>query len=538
MWPESARTQGHVFLAVAVVLVVGTVGAGWALAPSVDDPSGDPSRSLLVGVQAGPVAEIDGNGTVEWAVESGSHFDVTEVDNDTVIATVTRGGVRNCGRYEPPCARTGFQTIRLTPDPEVVSNWTIPVPRSRDSQIHDVEVLDSGRVAVADMAAERVFVVDPDTGTVHWQWNASSVYDPPPDPLAVDWLHVNDVDHVGEDRFLVSVRNENQLLVVERGEGVVETINEDGDPSVLNRQHNPQWLGPNAVLVADSHNDRVVELHRRGGTWEVAWSVRSAAGVPFDWPRDADRLPGGTTLVTDTRNSRVVEIAENGTTVASYSVPGRLPYEADLRGVGETVGAEAYEPRAVPLGRTSGDVPVLSVLLLSLRQLVKLPFWLSEGHLLAFVAGGVALVGAADRYVESVRRDWTTDVSVRPEWLRRGLSVCRVVLAGGAFLAGLGLLATGVTVFLSEETGLRVGLGFVLLLVGWAELRDAELERLSLPSPFGRVATYGRALVVPASLATAGLLAYVSFTWSIAIAETYRVLALLLVVCTLRLVTR
>jgi hypothetical protein len=104
-------------------------------------------------------------------------------------------------------------------------------------------------------------------------------------------LHINDVDVIGEDRYLVSVRNANQLLIIERGRGVVEVINEDddrndascrgsgqlrdtdgdrdvrcGDPSILDHQHNPQYLEEGAILAADSENDRVVELTKRAAS--------------------------------------------------------------------------------------------------------------------------------------------------------------------------------------------------------------------------------------------------------------------------------
>ena len=64
-------------------------------------------------------------------------------------------------------------------------------------------------------------------GAVTWQGNASSFYDSPADPMTTDWLHINDVDVIEEGRYLVSIRNANQLVIVERGAGVVDVINED-----------------------------------------------------------------------------------------------------------------------------------------------------------------------------------------------------------------------------------------------------------------------------------------------------------------------
>jgi hypothetical protein len=209
------------------------------------------------------------------------------------------------------------------------------------------------------------------------------------------------------------VRNANQLLIVERGTGVVEVINEDrdggdrirGDPAVLHRQHNPQWLGDGAVLVADSENHRVVELHRTADGWEPAWVLTGAAGEAFDWPRDADRLPGGATLVTDTRNARLLLVDESGATLAVHRLDYRtLPYEADVAG-GEPVGGPRYAvaandtpggtataPPASPRVEAPHVVPVLTPALRALSAAVRLPRWFGELHLLAVLVG---LAGAA-----------------------------------------------------------------------------------------------------------------------------------------------
>lgn len=205
-------------------------------------------------------------------------------------------------------------------------------------------MLPSGNIVFADMERERISIIDLEKRDVVWSWNASQYYEAPDDPTKTDWLHINDVDRIGDGRFLVSVRNANQLVIIERGQGVVEVINENGDEDVLNKQHSPQWLGENATLVADSDNRRVVEPHwnETTGTWEVTWSVSKVDGIRFDWPRDADRLPSGNTLITDSRNNRVVEVNENGNLVASYRTSPLL-YEADLAPYAE-LPADSVEP--------------------------------------------------------------------------------------------------------------------------------------------------------------------------------------------------
>ncbi|MFB6087578.1 MAG: hypothetical protein ABEJ85_03565, partial [Haloarculaceae archaeon] len=229
----------------------------------------------LVGMQGtwatkGSVFRLDGS-TIAWktnadpdsATYADSYFDVTKLPNGTVLAAFIDSGYQRCGPYDAPCDRTGYRII----DPDaaggraVLSEYSFPVRSATNSEVHDVERLGPGRFVMTDMDRERIFIEE--NGTVTWQWNASSFYEAPPDPTRRDWLHINDVDTIGEGRFLVSVRNANQLVVVQRGQGVVEVVNADdggsdascskkgqlgdwdgdgdircGDPGVMNHQHN------------------------------------------------------------------------------------------------------------------------------------------------------------------------------------------------------------------------------------------------------------------------------------------------------------
>ena len=422
-------------IAVGVCLLVGTLAISAVTAPAIGSPNREAANETgaltLVGSQGGgpgwhehgSVYLLNGSDVVWREGSAESYFDATRTPDGTVLAGFMQGGYDSCGEYEPPCTRTGFRIIDPGPTPRVVEEYSFPVRTRRNSEVHDVERLDSGEVLLTDMDAERIFTVR--DGEVSWQWSASSFYDAPPDPTRTDWLHINDVDVIDEGRYLVSVRNANQLLVVERGEGVVEVVNEDrsdrndancrqseqlrdtdgdgdvrcGDPSILDHQHNPQWLGDGAVLVADSENDRVVELHERNGTWEVAWSLQRTAGVGLSWPRDADRLSNGNTLVTDTLNKRIVEVNESGEAVWSYRTD-RIPYEADRLPIGEAVGGPTYGDTAtdtVGERRTDSARSMLSVLLVGMQAIYPgLPFWFGETQLLlTLVSLGCLLGGAA-----------------------------------------------------------------------------------------------------------------------------------------------
>ncbi|KAB1198144.1 MULTISPECIES: hypothetical protein [Haloferax] len=402
---ESGGRTGVFVVLLGAGIVVATLVVGAALAPDIGVSAASfggaaPENQTLVGSQGGgPGLHSYGsvylvsNDTVSWRLsDSNSYFDVTRLRDGRILAVFADGGYDDCGPYAAPCSRTGYRIVDPEHEggPATVEEWSFPVRTVRNSEVHDVEPLDSGEMLVADMEHERVFTVR--DGEVTWQWNASSYYDAPADPTKVDWLHINDVDVIGENRYLVSVRNANQLLVVERGSGVVDVINEDtdgdgtGDPTLLRHQHNPQWLGEGAVLVADSGNHRIVELHENeSGVWEVAWTVESASGVDLLWPRDADRLPNGNTLVTDSANRRILEVNRTGSAIWSRETD-YIPYEADRLPVGELVGAPRSDGSEIVATGTI-DVPVVSPLLTTLRSSYPLPYWFTEGYLVSILFG-------------------------------------------------------------------------------------------------------------------------------------------------------
>ena len=426
-----SHTRGTVLISGGIVLFIATILISSVLAPTIGVNTGaDTGKETLVGSQGGGPGwhkygsvYLLNDSTITWRENSAdSYFDVTKLDNGSVIAGFMSDGYNECGPYNPPCSRTGFRVINLTPQPQVVSEYSFPVRTRKDSEVHDVERLPSGEFLLTDMENERIFTVK--GGEVTWRWNASSLYEAPSDPTKTDWLHINDVDVIDEGRYLVSVRNANQLVIVERGKGVVEIINEDepgssdqscrkngqlvdvdgnddvrcGDPTVINHQHNPQWLGEDAVLVADSDNGRVVELHRtESESWEPAWTLDRAGNIELDWPRDADRLPNGNTLITDTLNRRLVEVNESGEVVWSVETQ-RIPYEADRLPVGESVGGPRYNASTEMAASPGNDIPVLSLALVGLRAVFpSVPFWYAETQLLltllslAFVLAGIVI---------------------------------------------------------------------------------------------------------------------------------------------------
>ncbi|WP_160135781.1 aryl-sulfate sulfotransferase [Halococcus salsus] len=284
-------------------------------------------------VSAGP------NATTQWVHDGGAdsrwYYDVDPLSDGNLLVTSTEPGETVVYEYDP---RTRERV------------WT---ERFDIEDTHDVDLIGDDELLVANMRAtndsgtpnDRVFVYNRTQNRVVWEWVVRNHFPRGTDGgYSADWTHVNDVDEVGEGKYLVSLRNFDQAVVVDRSTKRVELrLGRDGAHATLDEQHNPDSLesetGTPTILVADSENDRVVEYERTGGpagngTWERTWALTG-----FDWPRDADRLPNGNTLVTDTLNQRVVEVTPRGEIVWEYFAPW-APYDAERLSAANTTGGE------------------------------------------------------------------------------------------------------------------------------------------------------------------------------------------------------
>lgn len=227
-----------------------------------------------------------------------------------------------------------LQTNLSTGNTELIHAET--VRNEQSVRWHDADRLDSHRFVVAGMDQDRVFIINTTSGITEWSWNAQSGF-----PLEsggkypLDWTHVNDVEELEDGRIMVSLRNQDRVVFLSQQSGVNRsmTLGEEDNYKTLAEQHNPDYIdegGEQSVLVADSGNGRVVEYHRVGETWQRSWRWNDSR---MSWPRDADRLPNGNTLITDSNGGRVIEINPAGNVVWSMNVA--LPYEAERLGTGD-----------------------------------------------------------------------------------------------------------------------------------------------------------------------------------------------------------
>ncbi|RRJ33600.1 aryl-sulfate sulfotransferase [Halocatena pleomorpha] len=281
------------------------------------------------------------NGSLGWHT-SGDQLDVSWFYD---VDPLANGDLLVVGTIEKQKTRV----LRVEPDTGTVK-WSETLPLW---DTHDITLTENGNLLVANMrntengtSNDRLYVYNRTTDEIDWEWRFRDHYPNETDAgvSSDDWTHVNDVDIISPGLYMVSPRNFDEVIVINRSTNkIVMRLGEDESHSTLYEQHNPSYLqGPDGrptFLVADSENDRVVEYacdradsdHPLDGDMKpnCDWNQTWEAGVDqLSWPRDADRLPTGNTLITDTLNHRVIEISPNGTVVWEYSAPW-LPYDVE-----------------------------------------------------------------------------------------------------------------------------------------------------------------------------------------------------------------
>jgi PGF-CTERM protein len=320
-----------VALLVLSTLAVPTVAGQPADNPCVGEMSGEADGTTVLSIQGvrftsdgaekttATFLAVGPNGEVRWVHDASAEgrvwaYDVDPMENGTMLFTATERGVTVVEEWNPETGEHVWsQTFRGVTD------------------AHDAD-LEDGEILLADKGEghERLLAYNRSQRRTVWEWEFEDHYSKdaggPPD----DWTHVNDIDEIGEDRYLASVRNFDQVIVVNRSTDEIEMqLGEDEDHDILNEQHNPAYYeGPDGtptILVADSRNDRVVEYEKTDDGWNMTYEL---VGGGLHEPRDADWLPNGNLLVTDRHAHRVMEVTPEGEVLWEFYTPWQ-PYDAE-----------------------------------------------------------------------------------------------------------------------------------------------------------------------------------------------------------------
>ncbi len=385
------RNRLRAAFVIAVVLSSAVIAYGSthgrSVASEADVPRAEPRDGHTVVTESGRYGTIVAyapDGSLEYYDSSHTkYFDVDPVDGEAMtVEYAASDTIHTEGPTcrTPPCTRNVVERVNLSTG-ETEEIYARYDHREKSGEWHDVDRIDDTHIVVADIVADQVFVVDTETELVEWLWDAQSEF--PVDgggAYPTNWAHINDVEYVerGEHagRIVVSLRNQDQVVFLDRDEGLLEewTLGSEDDYDVLFEQHNPDYIpeeeGGPAVLVADSENDRVQEFQREDGEWNRTWTWTDER---MEWPRDADRLPGGNTLVADTHGERILEIDPDGEIV--WEVPTSHPYDVERLETGaESEGGQSaaqlgLESRTADAGNASGERSFLPVA--TLRSLAR-----------------------------------------------------------------------------------------------------------------------------------------------------------------------
>ena len=161
--------------------------------------------------------------------------------------------------------------------------------------------------------------------------------------------------------ILITVTDENRVIEVDKQTKSIVWEYAEG----LNRPADAERLHNGNTLITDTQNDRVIEVNKEGSiVWECSevnisipvQQPESTVAPIYEYkyvksklnnPCDAHRLPNGNTLIVDTGNSRILEVAPNKTVVWKYDTDLKYPRGAIRLRNGNTAIADTGNHRVV-----------------------------------------------------------------------------------------------------------------------------------------------------------------------------------------------
>ncbi|WP_137285566.1 arylsulfotransferase family protein [Halorussus salinisoli] len=304
-----------------------------------------PAKLVGVGPQ-GEVLWVHHNAEEYDAVWS---YDVDPMENGNLFVTAAiRDRKTVVYEFNPRTQKTVWETrfdIADTHDADLINNGTEILVANMRNYNETTEENDA-----------RIFVYNRSQEKIVWEWQfdeQTTFTKQQGAPYERAWTHVNDVDKIGPGEYLISPRNFDQAIVVNRSTKRIEMrLGADNDYTILNRPHNPDYLesanDTPTLLVADSTNNRIVEYANPdcdltdGHGWTRTWTLTG----DLKWPRDADRLANGNTLIADTKNHRVIEVTPTGRIVWEVAAPWLVYDVARVTNPGESGGPTIQDQNA------------------------------------------------------------------------------------------------------------------------------------------------------------------------------------------------
>lgn len=215
----------------------------------------------------------------------------------------------------------------LLPNGNLLVLRSEPVPRSFAERVPGGLPVEADQEMWGDWVVERKL-----DGTVVWEWHAWEHLDPTastlnPQDSRNEWGHANSVDQMPDGNLLISFRNINTVMIIDRDTGDVAW---QLGPPLLAQQHHASPLGDSRVMIYDNgaHRlenglpfSRVVDVDT-----ETSFILREYSESPFfnffsPFISGAQRLPNDNTLITEGNYGRIFEVTAENEVVWEYINP-------------------------------------------------------------------------------------------------------------------------------------------------------------------------------------------------------------------------
>jgi outer membrane protein assembly factor BamB len=186
--------------------------------------------------------------------------------------------------------------------------------------------LPNGHVLITDQGNERIIEVRPTDNAIVWQYGENGVIGNGANQLN----NPNAAELLVNGHILISDENNNRAIEVTHTtpSRIVETFTARGTVSGVAFASR---LPDDNTLLTDSNNSRIVEVDPRDNpVWQYFTNTRPGSN-PSPLPTRAVRLTNGNTLISDQFNDQVIEVNASKAIVASYGMindPGYSPSTA------------------------------------------------------------------------------------------------------------------------------------------------------------------------------------------------------------------
>ena len=187
----------------------------------------------------------------------------------------------------------------------------------------------------------RILILNP-AGSLVWEYSAG-----------LNFPHDAELDPSGE-RLLIADTGNDRVIEVEMRSGRVLWDSKGislSDGSSLHYPNDADYLPDGRILITDRDNHRVLVVDREG---KVRWQF-GETGVPggdhrhLRRPHNADALANGNVVIADSGNNRVIEVSPAGEIVWEFSGGLSWPRDADRLGNGNTLITDSKNHRVIEI---------------------------------------------------------------------------------------------------------------------------------------------------------------------------------------------